>query len=122
MYWQVRIHNLGKVMHLGYYKNIWDAICARKAAENQVCDAMKIRRQKALEYELRPCPFCDKTISNISKRGNKLKRGHYAQRATCGDLPCVRAAMGVKNKPPKIRLKIKTPMDRFLYKNKRWVV
>lgn len=34
--WQARINlgQKGKRKHLGYYKEWWDAVCARKAAEN----------------------------------------------------------------------------------------
>jgi len=109
--WQARIWIEKKRIHLGSFHDWFDALCARIAAENKYS---YVKRQKKIDsrtYPLRSCPYCDKDIPNISNRGKILQRGHYAQRATCGDHECFKAALKCKIRPP-VRV---SAMDRFIY-------
>ena len=96
--WQARINTDSGRKHLGYYSDWFEALCARKAAENE---------------NLRDCPYCDGKIPRISSKGTVLKGGHYAQKKTCGKRRCQRQALRVSSQTP--RYVPSGPMDFFIY-------
>ncbi len=109
--WWARLKTKDKRFHLGYWSDWFDACCARKAAENEH-KTERFHKADPFDYPLKDCPYCHKQISKVSRKGKILKRGHYAQKKTCGKWECIKRAQQVELTP--VRFESKDAIDLFI--------
>ena len=64
-------------------------------------------------YRLKPCPYCDGMISNLSRHGNILEEYKYNQRLACHK--CKGKAIRMARQPKEFAPVLNKAIDNFIY-------